>query len=514
MSAHELFSILPLLIISAGIVLLLLQVSFWRNHIGSFITTLVTLVFAILSCFWVAASLSGNAGSIQVTSLINIDYNALFFSLLLLLTAMVVSIMGYNYLEPRCYPKRNPDNYPEEFYILVLLAILGALTLVCSSHFATFFLGIELISLALYPLLGFTVTGNLSSKKEQLDSLESAFKYLILSALSTALGLFGIALIYAASGALDFDSIAIRMPDLSQTSALFATGTTLLIISIAFKLSLVPFHIWTPDVFQGAPTPVTALIATVGKTAAIAFLLRFFNTLNLYQSPVLIDLLTITAIASMLIGNLLALMQNNVKRLLAYSSIGHIGYLIVAFIIGNSAFGTEAVIYYLVAYVITTLGSFAIVGLIADSVETDQLSRDKKVISPPEAKDDPYQREFYRGLLWRSPWLAICLALMLLSLAGIPLTIGFIGKFYIFSAGVEGQMWALLAGVVIGSALGLFYYLRLLLTMVQRDISENTTNFGALQITTSGQLLIATLAAALVLFGIFPQILINWINTI
>ncbi|WP_444914556.1 NADH-quinone oxidoreductase subunit N [Microbulbifer sp. TRSA007] len=514
MSAQELFSILPLLLISAGIVILLLQVSFWRNHAGALVTTLITLVAAIIACFWVGATLSGNNGSIQVTALLSIDYNSLFFCLLILVTAIAVSVMGYNYLKLRCDLNRNPDSYPEEFYILLLLAILGASTLVFASHFATFFLGIELISLALYPLLGFAVTGNLSSSKDQVNSLESAFKYLILSALSTALGLFGIALIYAASGALDFGSIATRIQDLSQTSALFATGATLLVISVAFKLSLVPFHIWTPDVFQGAPTPTTALIATVGKTAVIAFLLRFFNTLNLYQSPILIDLLTIAAIASMLIGNLLALMQNNIKRLLAYSSIGHIGYLIVAFIIGNSAFGTEAVIYYMVAYVITTLGAFAIVGLIADSVEATQLTNGTNVSDVTNSADDPYHRDFYRGLLWRSPWLASCLALMLLSLAGIPLTIGFIGKFYVFTAGVEGKMWALLAGVVIGSALGLFYYLRLLLTMVQRDAIDTSSNSETLQITTSGQFLIATLAAVLVFFGIFPQVLINWINAI
>ncbi|WP_444932090.1 NADH-quinone oxidoreductase subunit N [Microbulbifer sp. SSSA002] len=509
MSAQELFSILPLLLISAGIVFLLLQVSFWRHHTGALITTLITLTATIISCFWVGASLPANNGSIQVTALLSIDYNALFFCLLILVTAIAVSILGYNYLKLRCDLNRNPDSYPEEFYILLLLSILGATTLVFSNHFASFFLSIELVSLALYPLLGFIVNGNLSSKKDQLNSLESAFKYLILSALSTALGLFGIALIYAASGAVDFGSIATRMQDLSQTSALFATGTTLLVISVAFKLSLVPFHIWTPDVFQGAPTPVTALIATVGKTAVIAFLLRFFNVLNLYQSPILIDLLSIAAIASMLIGNLLALMQSDVKRLLAYSSIGHIGYLIVAFIIGNSSFGTEAVIYYMVAYVITTLGAFAIIGLIADSAEAAQLGNGKT-----RNADETYHRDFYRGLLWRSPWLASCFALMLLSLAGIPLTIGFIGKFYVFSAGVEGKMWPLLAGVVIGSALGLFYYLRLLLTMVQRDAADVNNHTETLQITTSGQVLIASLSAALVLFGIFPQILINWINAL
>jgi len=513
MNAQELFGILPLLLLSAGIVILLLQVSFWREHVGALLTTVITLLLAIGSCFWVGASLSTGASSIQVTGLLLVDHTALFFSLLLLLTAIAVSIMGYNYLRLRCNPKGNSGSYPEEFYILLLLAMLGATTLVFASHFATFFLGLELISLALYPMLGFAVTGDLSPQREQVQSLESAIKYLLLSALSTALGLFGIALIYSASGSLSFSGIASHMAELSQSSTLFATGITLLLISVAFKLSLVPFHIWTPDVYQGAPTPTTALIATVGKGAVIGFLLRFFNTLDLYGSQILIDMLSIAAVASMLVGNLLALMQTNLKRLLAYSSIAHIGYLIVAFIIGKSTFGTEAVIYYLVAYIITTLGAFAVVGLVADSVE-EKILKGEYPENPVTNSEDPYQRDFYRGLLWRSPWLASCLAAMLLSLAGIPLTIGFIGKFYIFTAGVEGQMWILLAGVVIGSALGLFYYLRLLLTMVQRDNVLAEKSNGSVQIATSGNFLLIILTTALLVFGIFPQILINWINTL
>ncbi|WKD48837.1 NADH-quinone oxidoreductase subunit N [Microbulbifer spongiae] len=513
MSAQELFAILPLLILSAGIVILLLQVSFWRGHEGALATTLITLLSAIGSCFWVGATLSGGASSVQATGLLLVDHTTLFFCLLLLLTAVAVSIMGYSYLRLRCNPKANPVSYPEEFYVLLLLAMLGATTLVCASHFATFFLGLELISLALYPMLGFAVTGDISPGREQAQSLESAIKYLLLSAISTALGLFGIALVYSASGALDFSGIAALMPELAQTSALFATGITLLLISVAFKLSLVPFHIWTPDVYQGAPTPTTALIATVSKGAVIGFLLRFFTTLDLYGSPVLINLLSIMAIASMLVGNLLALMQTNIKRLLAYSSIAHIGYLVVAFIIGKSTFGTEAVIYYLVAYIITTLGAFAVIGLVADSVE-DRILKGEYPENPPSDDFNPYQRDFYQGLLWRSPWLASCLAAMLLSLAGIPLTIGFIGKFYIFTAGVEGQMWVLLAGVVIGSALGLFYYLRLLLTMVQRDPTLSADSSGSVQIAVSGQWLLVILTAALLLFGVFPQLLINWINAL
>lgn len=506
MNAQETLAILPLLILSGGIVALLLQVSFWRGHGAAATTTLVTLAAAIASCFPVAGLLSRGVGSISVTALLLVDHTAIFFCVLLLMAGIAVAVLGFSYLERRS--ERSARACPEEFYILLLLVILGATTLVCANHFASFFLSLELMSLALYPMLGFAVSGDKSPQRDQMHALESAIKYLLLSALSTVLGLFGIALIYAAAGALDFGGVAAAVARLQPGPSLMLAGLTLLLIAVAFKLSLVPFHIWTPDVYQGAPTPVTALIATVSKGAVVALLLRLFAGLNLFDIPALTGLLAIAAVASMLGGNLLALMQSNIKRLLAYSSIAHMGYLIVAFLIGSSAFGSEAVTYYLVAYVITTLGAFGVVGLIADSTRAP--GADQPAGGPAS---DPFQREFYRGLLWRSPWLACCLAAMLLSLAGIPLTIGFVGKFYIFVAGVQGQLWLLLSAVIIGSALGLYYYLRLLLTMVQRDQPAAVTGEGV-QIAVSGQLLLVFLTAALLLFGVFPQILINWINVL
>lgn len=511
MSALELHAILPLLVLGAGIVFLLLQVSFRRGHRGALITTLITLVAATVACFQVAALLDRGVTSIESTGLLLVDHRALFFCLLLLLAAVAIAVLGFNYLKHRCDRKVSADSYPEEFYILLLLTMLGACTLVFASHFASFFLALELIGLSLYPLLGFAVNGDRSPQRDQLYSLESGLKYLLLSALSTALALFGIAMVYAASGALDFAGVSAAVASMDAGPSLMLAGLTLLLIGVAFKLSLVPFHIWTPDVYQGAPTPVTALIATVGKGAVVALLLRLFDRLDLFAIPALTGLLAIMAVASMLAGNLLALMQSNIKRLLAYSSIAHLGYLIVALLIGGSAFGSEAVIYYLVAYVITTLGAFAVVGLIADAAVE---------LTPGGARpladsgSDPFHRDYYRGLFWRAPWLACCLAAMLLSLAGIPLTIGFIGKFYIFAAGVQGKLWLLLAAVVLGSALGLYYYLRLLLTMLQRDTEAAATTQGGIQVAASGHILLASLTAALLLFGVFPQVLINWINAL
>jgi NADH-quinone oxidoreductase subunit N len=509
MSAQELFAILPLLVLSGGIVLLLLQVSFLRGHGAALITTLAVLAAAIACCFSVAAQLPADAKGIAVTRLLLIDHYALFFCLLILLSGVAVAVLGFHHLNARIgkitLTYNASDSCPEEFYILLLLAILGACTLVSASHFASFFLALELMSLAFYPLLGFSVSGDQSQERDQLLSLESALKYLLLSALATALSLFGIALVYAASGTLEFAQIA----GIAQQTPLLLGGLTLLIIGMAFKLSLVPFHIWTPDVYQGAPTPVTALIATLGKGAVAALLLRFFTQVDLFATPALTNLLAIMAVASMLIGNLLALMQANIKRLLAYSSIAHMGYLFVAFLVGRSAFGVEAVAYYLVAYVVTTLGAFAVVSLVADSA----LARTPGGSQPiADSASDPYHRDFYRGLFWHSPWLAGCLAAMLLSLAGIPLTIGFIGKFYIFAAGVQAQLWWLLLAVVVGSALGLYYYLRLLLVMLQRDEETAVAPASEVQVAASGQAVLLVLTAALLVFGIFPQFLINWIN--
>ncbi|MFI2811581.1 MULTISPECIES: NADH-quinone oxidoreductase subunit N [Microbulbifer] len=509
MTREELFAILPLLVLTAGIVLLMLQVSFHRGHRAALVTTLAILAATLWACFSVGAALP-TSGTVAATGLFSVDHTALFFCVLMVMAALAVAILAFHHLESRG-ASRAVGSYPEEFYILLLLVILGACCLVTASHFASLFLSLELMGLALYPLLGFTVVGDQSPQRDQLLSLESAMKYLLLSALSTALSLFGIALVFAASGALDFSAAAAALRSTGPSAGILTAGLTLLLIGVAFKLSLVPFHIWTPDVYQGAPTPVTTLIATVSKGAVVALTLRFFTQVDLFSLPVLSTMLAVMAAASMLVGNLLALQQGNVKRLLAYSSIAHIGYLIVAFLIGASAFGQEAVIYYLVAYVLTTTGAFAVVSLVADAAQPSIPGGPQPI---GNAGEDPFQVEFYRGLFWRSPGLACCFGLMLLSLAGIPLTIGFIGKFYVFAAGVQGQMWLLLAAVVIGSALGLYYYLRLLLTMLQRDSESRDLEPGAIQVAVSGQVLVGTLTAILLLFGIFPQLLINWINAL
>jgi NADH-quinone oxidoreductase subunit N len=275
------------------------------------------------------------------------------------------------------------------------------------------------------------------------QGVEAGVKYLVLAAASAAFLLFGIALIYADQGTMEFSRVSLPS---SGASVLFLMGVAMLSVGIGFKLAVVPFHMWTPDVYEGAPAPITGFIATISKGAMFALLVRLFKQVGLASGGSVFIVFTIIAVASMLVGNLLALLQRNVKRLLAYSSIAHLGYLLVAFL-ASGALAVTAVAFYLVAYFVTTLGAFGIVGVLSSS------DRDADKV------------EDYRGLFWRRPWLAMVFTATLLSLAGIPLTAGFIGKFYVLNAGVGSALWLLVITLVVSSVIGLYYYLRLIVTM-------------------------------------------------
>jgi NADH-quinone oxidoreductase subunit N len=269
----------------------------------------------------------------------------------------------------------------------------------------------------------------------------------------------------------------------------------MIIVGFGFKLGLVPFHLWTPDVYEGAPAPVTAFVATVSKGAVFALLLRYFTVIELHSSGALGVIFTGIAIASMFTGNLLALMQNNVKRVLAYSSIAHLGYLLVAFL-SAGAMRPTAIAYYLVAYFITSLGAFGIVSMLSGS------------------ERDADMREDYRGLAFDRPWLAGVFSAMLLSLAGIPLTAGFVGKFYVAAAGAGSALWILLVMLVINSAIGLFYYLRILFVLYSHPAEHEGGLPAAVPASFGGSLALAVLTVLLVWFGVYPSPLIEIIQNI
>ncbi|RPD43216.1 NADH-quinone oxidoreductase subunit N [Chitinophaga barathri] len=428
MSASDLLSLLPLLIISGSAVIAILLVAIRRNHRVMHAFT----VFAFI-CALVALYFQPYAVPYVIAPLFVVDAFALFNTGLILLAGLSVLFLSYSYFEQR-------EERKEEYYILLLLATVGGMVLVISQHFISLFLGLETMSISLYGLIAYL------RARERSD--EAGIKYLLLAALSSAFLLFGMALVYAESGRMDFTGIGIYLKTLHAAPVAVVAGFGLMVIGVGFKLGIVPFHMWAPDIYEGAPLPVAAYIATVSKGSMLVLLMRFYRDINGYEYTILWWVFAIIAMASMFAGNWLALLQQNVKRLLAYSSIAHMGYILIAFLAGQEA-GQEAVIFYLVAYVITSIGAFGVLALMSDE------------------KNDAENLEDFSGLFWRQPWLAAIFTGMLLSLAGIPLTAGFIGKFYVVAAGVDAELWLLLVLLVINSVIGLFYYIRLVAIMFQ-----------------------------------------------
>jgi len=352
--------------------------------------------------------------------------------------------------------------------------------------------GLELLTVSLYVLIAYSCS-------RQTD-VEAGIKYFIPAATSSAFLLFGMALVYAQTGTMALSELAALVAARWQPSSLVAfLGLGMILIGIGFKLALVPFHFWAADVYEGAPAPVTALIATASKGAIFALLLRYFGALRVEMANPFFSVFTVVAVASMLVGNLLALLQADVKRLLAYSSIAHMGYLLVAFLAGG-ALAVTAVAFYLLAYFITTLGAFGVIAALSGK------ERDFSDIQD------------YRGLVLQHPVLATVLAAMLFSLAGIPLTAGFLGKFYALLAGVRSSLWLLVLVLVASSVIGLFYYLRVIIALYQPvpSAEEESGEVRPPAFVPSGSLIggivLAVLLLALIWVGVYPGPVIHFIE--
>ncbi|CEA05142.1 NAD(P)H-quinone oxidoreductase subunit 2 [Pseudomonas saudimassiliensis] len=469
-------ALLPLLVVCVTAIVVMLTISWRRKHDLTFILTALGLNLALLSLIPAL-----HVAPLQVTGLMQVDRFALLYMGLILVSTLACATLVHAYLGK----SNTGDGFPgnrEEMYLLMLLAAAGGLVMVGASHLASLFIGLELLSVPVYGMVAYAFFNK--------RSLEAGIKYMVLSAAGSAFLLFGMALAYAESGSLAFAALGgVAVTPLLQI------GFGMMLIGLTFKLSLVPFHLWTPDVYEGAPAPVSAFLATAAKVAVFAVLLRLYQVSPATSGGWLNDLLAAIAIASILFGNLLALMQNNLKRLLGYSSIAHFGYLVIA-LIASSGLAVEAIGVYLVTYVLTTLGAFGVVTLMS----TPFKGRDADAL---------YQ---YRGLFWRRPYLTAVLTVMMLSLAGIPLTAGFIGKFYIIAAGVESQLWWLLGALVIGSAIGLYYYLRVMVTLylVEPGIRRHDAplNWGQ----HAGGIMLLLIALLVFVLGVYPQPLLGLIE--
>ncbi len=416
-------------------------------------------------------------GPVAVTPLYIVDFYTLFFWGVILVATLACAAFAVPYLS-------GFDDRREEFYILLATSALGAMSLVAARHFGSLFVGLEALSIPLYGMIAYTFRTR--------ASLEAGFKYLILSGVASAFLLFGMALLYGATGSLAFTDLIPPGGYDADAGPWMLMGIGMMLVALTFKLSLVPFHVWTPDVYEGAPAPVATFLATVSKTAVFALLLRLFVSAPITDNAWLLTLVGVLAFASMLVGNLLALRQDNLKRLLGYSSIAHLGYLLTTLVAGASL-SIEAVAVYLATYVGTSLGAFGVVSL----------------VSSPFAGKDAAHIDHFRGLYYKRPVLAVSMAIMMLSLAGIPLTMGFIGKFYILSVTMASGLWWLTGGVIVGSGIALFYYLRVMAILFM----DRPAHAREPQLSGTGdnwaQTVVWLLAAATILMGIYPAPLID-----
>jgi NADH-quinone oxidoreductase subunit N len=475
-TTQHLIALLPLLVTCATIVVVMLAIAWKRHHSWTFGLSVIGLNLALIS---ILPALK--VAPLEVTPLMMVDNFGAYYMALVLAGTLACVTLIHAYLGGES-GKGYPGNR-EEMYLLILLSAAGGLVLVTAQHLAGLFIGLELLSVPVYGLVAYAFFNK--------RSLEAGIKYMVLSAAGSAFLLFGMALLYAEAGSLSFSQLAAA----GTSSVLSQIGIGMMLIGLAFKLSLVPFHLWTPDVYEGAPAPVAAYLATASKVAVFAVLLRLYQLSPATAGGWLNDLLTVIAIASILFGNLLALVQNNIKRLLGYSSIAHFGYLLVA-LIASKGLAVEAIGVYLATYVLTSLGAFGVVTLMS---------------TPYSGRDCDALYE-YRGLFWRRPYLTAVLTVMMLSLAGIPLTAGFIGKFFVIAAGVESGLWWLLGAMVLGSAIGVFYYLRVMVTLflVEPNLRRHDAELHWAQ--RAGGIMLLFVALLAFFLGVYPQPLLDLVQ--
>ena len=421
--------VLPELVLSAfGIIIMMLD-PLVDEEKSQKLLGLIGLVGALaaLAATWYMSMSPGAAFS----NMVQVDTFSVFFHFLVIAIAAVVILTSYEYMSVQRIRAG-------EYYGLILFGSVGVALMSSAVELVLIFIALEISSISSYVLAGF--------RRHDASSSESSLKYFLLGSFATAFFLYGVALMFGATGSTNIDIIRLKLQT-SPVDVLVYVSVALMFVGLGFKVAAAPFHIWTPDVYEGAPAPVVGFMSTAPKAATFAVLLRVLFAIN---APGRFWLIWISAALSMTLGNVGALVQNNIKRLLAYSSIAHAGYMLVAFA-AEPELGISAVMFYTAAYAAMNVGAFAVVGHFANAGERYVTLED------------------YEGLGRTSPLLAATLTIFLLSLIGIPMTGGFFAKFYIFSAAMNAHLtWLTLIGVV-NSAIGAYYYLRIIVAMYMRE---------------------------------------------
>lgn len=430
---NSIFALTPLsIIVLASLLILILEV-FLKKESKAYLGY-ISIIFLLICCaicvkFW-------NKNYSYFDGNLFLDNLSLFFTIILIITTLLVILISMKYISLQ-------DANHGEYYALLLLALSGMLIMVSTSDFLIIFLGLEVLSISSYALAGL--------RRKDDKSSEAAVKYFLLGSFASAFLVYGIALLYGATRSTDIISIIYYFQSETSMSLMALFGLGLVVIGFGFKIAVVPFHMWTPDVYQGAPTPITAFFSVGPKAVGFAVLLRIFYPYwkVALDSQVIFSLLWIMSAMTMVVGNLMALRQTNIKRILAYSSIAHAGYLLVALLAQDNT----SLVFYLTVYLFMNIGAFA------------------AVIALGKKGKEYLELEDYSGVGFKYPWIGATLSVFLLSLAGFPPTGGFLAKFYVFSAAVRQGLESLVIIGVLASLISVFYYLRIIVHMYMKEPS-------------------------------------------
>lgn len=417
------------------------------------------------------------------------DALAMFFKRFALLTTIVVLIMSVDYVGVvrKFTPGANAQGGLGEFFVLPLLTCAGLMWMASAVDFVMIFVSLELVTISFYVLVSYT--------RRNASSLEAGVKYLILGALSTGFFVYGITWIFGITGQTNLERVGAYLADYHANSAPLLFAFVLLIIALGFKVAAVPFQIWVPDVYQGAPTPIAAFLSVGSKAAGFVVLIRVLRTF--FQATAIVHqidlLLVIVAAATLIYGNLAALPQNNLKRLLAYSSIAHAGYLLVAVASSSNPSSGGVIAFYLAAYLPMTLLSFMVMVVVANHAAGDDIAD-------------------FSGLSKRSPFLAFVMLIAMASLAGLPFTAGFFGKFLVFTVALaQNQRFLVILGVIT-VACGFYYYLKVVRAMYFEPVPSGTENGGPIPVSFVTRATMAAMVVAILVLGIYPQPLLGMLG--
>jgi len=477
-------AVAPLVALVGGSLILLLAAAVTTSKPPKHFYTLVTIITAAVA--------AGGAISVRdrvvdaaegpftaIAGAITVDEMSILFTVLICVAVALTALLADDYLR-----RENLDG--PELHALLLLSAAGGVVMAIANDLIVLFLGLETLSIALYVMAGFHL------RRE--ESQESAMKYFVLGAFSSAFLLYGIALVYGATGSTNIAEInAFLSENVLESTGLLLAGFALLLVGLGFKIAAVPFHVWTPDVYQGAPTPVTAFMASASKAAAFAALIRTFTVgFDLYAvdwTPIVWAI----AVLTLLVGSILAIVQTDVKRMLAYSSVAHAGFILVG-IEAATERGTRAAIFYLVAYTFMIAGSFGVATLVG------------------RRGDRRHALDDYKGLSAQRPVLAFAFTIFLLAQAGVPLTTGFLAKFYVIGAAAQSESYALAIIAMVSSVVSAFLYLRIIVAMYMSDPDDTSADGGAIRMPAGAVIAIAACVVVTLGFGMFPDPIVDLVR--